>query len=116
MLNIKKSFLLIIFFFFVLAMSASYVRFVINKDYIVEYKTECYPETDSCFIECEDDECNEVSYYVKLQKDAKSLFKQCGDNITECKDSLYCMENDVYCKITYCDAYADKECSSSDTK
>lgn len=88
----------------VFAIAASHHRFSIAKDYIVEYEGVCEPETESCFIGCEDDECTEPYYYSIVQKQADDLFAQCGPDISECEAAHSCTESDTDCSVAHCDA------------
>src|SRR5574343_131847 len=81
----------------------SYNRFVINRDYIVEYEGTCDPYTQQCFIGCEDDECAEPYYYSDIRKYAPDLYAECGEDITACEIANVCLPNDQKCSITYCD-------------
>ncbi len=95
----------------VLLIGSSYVRFMVNYDYLISYELECSPETTPCFIGCEDEECSEEYYYTKIEKYAADLRRQCGVDITDCENSYYCLaEGDSQCSITYCNPDVD-ECS-----
>jgi hypothetical protein len=82
----------------------SYIRFIENKDYIVEYEGSCLPEQESCFQACEDDSCQSLYFFKKVTKRANDVYKVCGPDITDCKAASECLLGDVHCKITYCDA------------
>lgn len=92
----------------VLLIGASSIRFFIAHDYMVSYKDACDPAVHSCFIDCKDDGCTEKDYYAKIQKYAADLYKQCGENITNCEAAGVCLQqNDRGCSITYCDPKID---------
>lgn len=86
----------------VLALSASYYRFVVLKDYMVTYEAECDPYTEQCFIYCEDEECEEIFYYKYLTRQASEIYLQCGSDITECEAATSCSE-EIACEVTYCE-------------
>ena len=92
----------------VLSVGASYVRFVVAQDYIVEYEGVCDPAAQSCFVGCNDDACTDTYYYTKMQKYAVDLFAQCGKDITDCSAANVCLpQDDQNCSITYCDPQTD---------
>ncbi len=100
----------------VLSVSASYVRFVVAKDYIVAYEGVCDPATQSCFARCEDDACIDKSYYTKVRKYAANLYAQCGKDITNCDVADSCLsQGDQKCSVTYCDpkTEGDDACATS---
>lgn len=83
--------------------AASYYRFIVASDFVVEYEGECDPATESCFEGCEDDAC-EVTYpYKSMQKYAADLRESCGPDITDCSEASVCLASDQECTITYCD-------------
>ncbi|HRH55615.1 MAG TPA: hypothetical protein PK609_01995 [Candidatus Paceibacterota bacterium] len=82
---------------------ASFYRFVVANDYIVEYEGECDPSTESCFEGCEDDECLEPYPYKYMHKYASDVRAECGPDITECEDASVCLVGDEGCSIEYCD-------------
>lgn len=100
----------------VLAISASFYRFFILKDYDVLYEVECDPYTESCYVWCEDDECLEPFYYNYITKSAGDLLPYCGLDITDCEESYYCLESDEVCEMEFCDSNFDEcdELSESD--
>ena len=100
----------------VLTILASYVRFMVFKDYLVAYEGECDPNIHSCFVGCSDDECTETYFYSKMVKHATTLETQCGVDITDCENANICLgENDTDCIITYCDPLTDIDSCSSET-
>lgn len=82
--------------------AASYYRFIVAGNYIVEYEGTCDPATESCFEGCEDDAC-EITYpYKFMQKYAADLRNTCGPDITDCEEASICLTSDRDCVITYC--------------
>jgi hypothetical protein len=86
-----------------LSAAASFYRFVVTSDYIVEYEGECDPAAESCFEGCEDDECTEPYPYKQMQKYASDLRAACGPDITDCEAASVCLPGDAECSVLYCD-------------
>ena len=84
----------------------SYHRFIINQDYMVGYEGVCDPvvNTSKCFEGCSDDACTEKYYYLKMVKYAPDLYKECGEDITDCESANSCLPSDRECSATYCNA------------
>lgn len=93
----------------VLFIGASYMRFIVIHDYMVEYEGECDPATNTCFVGCEDEECTTEYYYSKIQKYAPDIFAQCGADITDCENANVCLDGENKCSITLCDPETDGE-------
>lgn len=87
----------------ILAVSASYYRFVVTKDYIVSYEGDCNPYSQNCFEFCEDEECAEPFYYSVIERNAAEISQLCGNDVTECEEAFFCPDTVSYCTITYCD-------------
>lgn len=99
----------------ILFIGASYMRFFIIHDYMVEYEGVCDPATNHCFIGCEDEQCTTEYYYSKIQKYAPNIIEQCGSNITDCDNASICTDSETKCSITFCEAELDGEiCESLD--
>ncbi|MBU0999247.1 hypothetical protein KKG24_02995 [Patescibacteria group bacterium] len=101
------------FFFYVLALLiimigiVSYYRFMVNHDYLVRYEGTCDPVTEKCFTGCEDDDCTEMFYYSEMVKYAPDLYRECGDDITDCEAASICLSEDRECSVDYCDVDLD---------
>ena len=91
-----------------LSIAASYYRFSVLEDYRVAYEVDCDPETSSCYIGCEDDECTEVYYYNYIQRDADTIMNLCGPDITDCDAAAACGNDEPNCSIEFCSV--DEEC------
>lgn len=95
------------FFFYIITLflffltSASILRFIILQDYIVSYEGECDPETESCFMYCEDENCTDPSYYTIIERHARELRETCGPDVTTC-DQAYSCAGDDSCRVIYC--------------
>jgi hypothetical protein len=85
----------------------SYNRFIIERNYIVEYEGVCDPFLEECFIGHEDDEYENEYYYSYVHKYAYDLYKQCGKDITDCQSANMCLPEDKDCYIDYCDVDID---------
>jgi len=81
----------------------------------VTYEAECDPETNSCFVRCDDDDCFETYNYSLITRKANKIKKLCGENITDCNSALSCKIDEINCSIEYCNA-ASGECSLPDTE
>ena len=96
------------FLYFIVAVAfivstVSYYHFVIKQDYVVWYEGYCDPRIDKCFVGCEDDACTEEYYYSEIQKYAPDLYRECGNDITDCEDANVCLIGDRKCSVVYCD-------------
>ena len=113
-MKIKDNFLLLTLVpILVLFVGASFIRFMVLKDYLVAYEGFCNPEEKSCFVGCDNDECTENYYYSLVQKYGPNLYEQCGSDITDCAAAQMCLEtNDEQCQITYCDANMNDNCDT----
>ena len=86
---------------------ASYIRFVVDHDYLISYEGKCDPRVEVCFSGCKDDDCTETYTYSKVQKYGADLYTECGDDITNCRSANICLPTDRKCSVTYCDTKAD---------
>lgn len=75
---------------------------MVNLDYLVSYEGECDPNTQKCFVGCEDEECSAEYYYSIVEKSAKDLYKECGKNIEGCEVANICTKTDNICSISFC--------------
>ena len=87
-----------------IAILASFYRFMVVGDYIVEYEGACDPSIESCFVCCTDEECSETYFYTMVQKSASDVRAQCGSDITDCEEANVCLAGDMNCVVTYCSA------------
>ena len=99
-------FLLVLLFAVIIVVFRSYNRFLVRYDYIVGYEGVCDPATEKCFVGVDDTSGKEY-YYSKMQKYEPDLYKECGKDITDCKDASVCLPDDRKCSITYCDSKID---------
>ena len=92
----------------------SFYRFMEQGDYVVSYEGVCDSSVESCFTGCKDDACTQIYYYSKMQKFAPDLYKECGEDITDCEEASMCLLSDHKCSVIYCDTKAgDDTCSES---
>lgn len=113
----RKSKILFIILAFLIAGSvvASYYRYMIKRDYIVQAQIECDPETEKCFVwECdptslEEEKCtgnpdNDTWYYKIFRRNAQSIpdcdpadencpAYVCGEGEADCSEELCTPEN-----------------------
>lgn len=100
----------------ILAVSASFYRFLVIKDYIVSYEGICDPYTESCFVYCEDEECVEPFYYSTIERQAAEIYERCGEDVTVCDEAYECQPDVSVCSITYCDPAQDGDLCESLTE
>jgi hypothetical protein len=108
-MNFKKNILLYtILPLLLLAISASYFRFMVTHDYLVMYEGECDPYVSVCFEYCEDEDCIDPFYYTEVVRSASQIHANCTNDITSC-DFAYtdCGSDETECKISYCDMYSE---------
>ncbi len=108
-MQFRKHFLLYILSLLILLLvSASFYRFIILQDYIVVFEGSCDPLTENCFIGCNNDECTDVYYFVKVQRHASELYGVCGTDITDCDLANTCtVKSETSCSVTPCDLLID---------
>lgn len=95
----------------VLTVGASYVRFMVQYDYLVTYEGECDPYTQICFEYCEDEKCDEPIHYTWIERDAAILKQICGDHsILDCEAAMSCLPDENRCSISFCDSTIDEDC------
>lgn len=93
----------------VFTLGASYVRFMVQQDYVVSYEVECNPETDSCYVGCANDDCTEEYYYAVMSRHNNTVQSLCGLDVTDCEAAQTCSVNESRCAIEYC---AGPDCST----
>ena len=96
----------------VLTAAASWYRFGYLDDYLVTFEIDCDPNTHSCHIGCDDDECVTMYPYAYMERHAVELQQSCGPDILECDEVATCPDG-VHCEILYCDS-STEECYQSD--
>ena len=109
MLFKRNILLLVIIGLLCLTTAASYYRFIVTNDYLVSYEGSCDPENDSCFVDCEDDECTTEYYYTIVQRSATNIKALCGKDITDCEAAHTCSLNEQDCNVSYCDPEEDTD-------
>ena len=103
-IKFREHFFLYIFLpLIILVGVVSYYRFIIKHDYVVSYQGVCNPATGKCFMSCNDNACTKPDYYSEMQKYEPDLYKECGQDITDCAAASVCLPGDRKCSITYCD-------------
>ncbi len=120
----KKSRILFLVFFIVLAGSvlATYYKYIVIRDYIIEAQINCDQTMEACFISvCDPDngeECagnlqEDITYFKILHRNAKNI-PICDPEAAGClASSCQSMEED--CFVTLCDSSVeDAVCSDPD--
>jgi hypothetical protein len=97
----------IVFILLFFLIGASYLRFIVYHDYTVSYEGDCNPYTESCFVECEDEECTEEFYFSIIERPAYEVYEVCGPNVLECGEAYECSATNDNCSITFCDPVED---------
>lgn len=87
----------------ILMVGTSYFRFVVIKDYLVSYETDCEPSEQSCYVGCDNDDCSEIYHYAIITRQAKTIENLCGVDITDCSAANSCTNSETSCLIEYCD-------------
>lgn len=119
----KKSKIFFIVFFLLIAGSvgASYYKFVVKRNYIVEAQADCDPYTKRCFVyvcdpaageECTGNPVEDTSYYKIIRRNAQNI--PLCDPAEEGCNALVCPSGEAECEIIFCDpetAGEDAECS-----
>jgi len=83
-----------------------YRAFFIERDFVVYSTTACNPQTEICFVWCEDDVCEE-DYYKKIVKNAKNI-PLCYEAVEEC-EPLACEPEETGCEIISCSSDSVEE-------
>lgn len=100
------------------SIGSSYYRFVVKHDYVVSFHAVCDPYTQSCFVDCGDEEvagaCDHPSYYLKVTRHAAALLHTCGDKkVSQCESAAVCGLDEVPCDMRYCETGEDCETLTS---
>ena len=96
-----------ILLFVVLLATASFYRFFVLNDYLVNYEDDCDPYTESCFLYCEDEECSDPFYYSVIERHADEIYNLCGTDVTACDAAYECQPEVEHCTISFCDPVTD---------
>lgn len=114
----KKSKIFFIVFFLLItgSVAATYYRYIVERDYIIQAEADCDPYTEACFVyvcdpeageECTGDPAEDTSYYKLIERNAKNI-PLCDPNDETC-DVLTCPEGEEDCAITLCDPVTAEE-------
>ena len=118
-----KSKIFFVAFFIIIAGSvfATYYRYVVLRDYIIEAEADCDPYSESCFIyvcdpeageECTGDPEEDTSYYKTIHRNAKNI-PLCDPNDEAC-EALTCPAGEADCEISLCDPEVEEDIECSD--
>lgn len=89
----------------------SFNRFILQADYVVEYKVSCDPTINSCFVGCNDELCADQYTYAKVSRQATNIKKLCGKDITDCEAAQYCEQGENSCEVKYCEGELSIPCT-----
>ena len=108
-----KIFWLIVIALIFLSIGATFYRYVIKKDYIIEAKVDCDPYREPCFVwncdplseeeegeRCTGDEEDDIWYYKIIKKNAGRI-SFCAEGDEEC-EPFFCGENEPDCEFVFC--------------
>lgn len=95
----------------ILAISASYFRFMVLYNYEVVHEGFCDPYTESCHEYCEDDLCTDPFYYSWIHRQASSLRELCGgESVLDCVEAGECSAEEQNCYVSFCDPQVSEDC------
>lgn len=108
----KKSKIFFLVFFLLIAgsVAATYYRYIVARDYIIEAEADCDPYTEACFTyvcdpeageECTGDPVEDTSYYKLIHRNAKNI--PLCDPAEEGCEALVCPPDEEGCEIVFCD-------------
>lgn len=112
----SKIFFAVFFLLIVLSVGATYYRYVVAHDYMIQAELDCDPYTESCFVyvcdpeadeECTGDPIEDTSYYKLIDRNAKNI-PLCDPADENCT-ALVCEEGEVDCSYTLCDPETAEE-------
>jgi len=95
-----------------ISFGATFYRYMIKKDYIVQAQVDCDPYSEACFIwscdpgsvvegeACTGDLEMDTWYYKIINKNASSI-SSCDVNDENC-DALNCAQNEPDCEFVFC--------------
>jgi hypothetical protein len=119
-----KIFFIVFFLLIAGAVGASYYKFIVKRNYIVEAQADCDPYTKKCFVhtcdsgageECTGNPEEDTSYYKIIRRNAQNI-PLCDPKEEGC-NALVCPSGEAECEITFCDpaTAGDVECSDPET-
>ncbi|KKP58000.1 MAG: hypothetical protein UR60_C0002G0003 [Candidatus Moranbacteria bacterium GW2011_GWF2_34_56] len=91
---------------------ATFYRYMVKKDYIVQAQVDCDPYTETCFVwecdpeseeegeMCTDDPEEDIWYFKVINKNASKI-SSCDANDEDC-DALVCAQNEPDCEFVFC--------------
>lgn len=119
----SKIFFLVFSFLLIGSVLATYYRYIIVKDYVIEAQVSCDPMVEKCFIlvcdsesgeECTGNSEEDTSYYKLLHRNAKNI-PLCDPQESDCLVSV-CQAGEEDCRVVFCDAsMEDSICSDPET-
>ncbi|TAK83186.1 MAG: hypothetical protein EPO09_21335 [Aquabacterium sp.] len=105
----SKIFFLVFGLLIAASVAASYYRYIVRRDYIVQAQADCDPATEKCFVHtcdpatetCAGDAAKDTSYYQIIRRNAKHI-PLCDPSAEDCA-AYVCPEGERDCSITLCD-------------
>lgn len=105
----SKTFFLLLVTILIVSVFASYYRYYVNRDYLIEIQIDCDPSLESCFVwncdstiegECTGDQSNDIWYYKYFYRNAKNV-PICNPSEENC-DVYTCQNNEENCYEKTC--------------
>ncbi len=104
----SKVFFIVFFLLVVGAVGATYFRYFMVRDYMIEAQASCDPYTEACFVhscdsdteDCTGDPEEDTSYYSIIHRNAQ--YMPICDPADENCDALTCPPGEAQCTITLC--------------
>lgn len=107
-----KAFWWTMVFLILISVLATFYRYMIKRDYIIQAQVDCDPYNEACFVwncdpgsdvegeACTGDPENDTWYYKVINKKANQV-SSCDENDENCKP-LFCGENEPDCEFVFC--------------
>lgn len=112
----EKIFFIVFFLLIAGSVGATYYRYVVAHDYMIQAEADCDPYTETCFTyvcdpeadeECTGDPLEDTSYYKLITRNAKNV--PLCDPAEESCEALVCPEGEADCVFTLCDPATAEE-------
>jgi hypothetical protein len=105
----SKIFFVVFSLLIVGSIAATYYRYFIVRDYMIEAQADCDPSSEACFVtvcdpeseECSGDPEQDTTYYAVIHRNARNI-PLCDPSDEGC-DALVCPEGEADCSIDFCD-------------
>jgi len=109
----SKIFYAIFFSLIIISVGATFLRYVVFKDYQIFAQASCDPQAEKCYMTtcdpaddstCPQDESQRTTYYKIISKNASAIYDcENSKEKTGCNGELFCLANEKKCSYKYCD-------------